>query len=99
MLLMETNISSWTSFLIRSGRVGENMNCEHVQRGSFVSGSKECHIQALFLVHARRGSVYFSFCLEKEQAVLCTTHQKLGEHPVGIQQYDLRGAATVTSCV
>jgi len=45
---METDISSWTSFVIRSGRVEENMNCEHVQRGSFVSGSKECHIRALF---------------------------------------------------
>jgi len=57
------------------------------------------HSSTFFLVHARKGSVYFSSCLETEQAVLCASHQKLGEHPVGIQQHDLRGAATVESCL
>jgi hypothetical protein len=57
------------------------------------------HSSTFFLFVLRRGSVYFSCCLETEQAALCASYQKLGEHPVGIQQYDLRGAATVTTCV
>jgi hypothetical protein len=57
------------------------------------------HSSTFFLVRAARGSVYFSCCRETEQAAHCASHQKLGEHPVGIQKYDLRGTATVKNFV
>jgi hypothetical protein len=54
-----------------------------LKRDSFVSEIWECHIPAHFLVVTSKGSVYFSDCLETEQASLCASHQKLSEHPVG----------------